>query len=191
MQNKCNTTCKKDATQAKKTLKLETKTLFLHVFVSDISLFFLGLSRVSLGFSRFLIPSKEALGIFKTTCTKMRKKECTKMQIQNAKWTCHRKNMQTKVAKNKNQKTNLPQSLPGTHSHNPSTNYMIRGAWIGMWMRVFFTLALSIVRVAVLFELVVSTHLGEATGELVVKDIICCQPWGYLLSIFYIQNAGL
>ena len=64
MQNKCNTNCKKDATQAKKTLKLETKTLFLHVFVSDISLFFLGLSRVSLGFSRFLIPSKEALGIF-------------------------------------------------------------------------------------------------------------------------------
>ena len=50
MQNKCNTNCKKDATQAKKTLKLETKTLFLHVFVSDISLFFLGLSRVSLGF---------------------------------------------------------------------------------------------------------------------------------------------
>ena len=39
------------------------------------------------------------------------------------------------------------------------------------------------------FELVVSTHLGEATGELVVKDIICCQTWGYLLSIFYIQNA--
>ena len=58
-------------------------------------------------------------------------------------------------------------------------------------MRVFFILALSIVRVAVLFELVVSTHLGEATGELVAKDIICCQPWGYLLSIFYIQNAGL
>ena len=50
MRKTCNTNCKKDATQAKKTLKLETKTLFLHVFVSDISLFFLGLSRVSLGF---------------------------------------------------------------------------------------------------------------------------------------------
>ena len=93
LQNKkMRKTCKTNATkiaknakQAKKTLKLENKNAVSACFFSDISLFFLGVCRVFLGFSRFLIPSKEALGILKQHAQKCEKKECTKIQIQNAK----------------------------------------------------------------------------------------------------------
>ena len=88
LQNKkMRKTCKTNATkiaknakQAKKTLKLETKTLFLHVFFGYF-LIFLGVCRVFLGFSRFLIPSKEALGILKQHAQKCEKRNAQKCKF--------------------------------------------------------------------------------------------------------------